>query len=248
MKIQKKSLAVILAVLTVFFSVCVAFTATAASVKQGTYKKVTKENVYYKISVPGEGYITLTAKSSLNPAEEYSYASMDCELLNSKKEYVTDYSSDSILYSYTNGHSTDSKKIPVSKGTYYVRIRSVGSTYGATNQFMYTFTSVKQPTNYCIAKATTLKASKKATVYQTPKYNFDRWFKITLSKNKRITITQTGLSCDFDLYNADGKKVELEYQSRTSKSKIKLASGTYYIRCEAIYDNSKSGLTTFYWK
>lgn len=247
MKNKKKSLAVILAVLTVFFSICVAFTANAASVKPGTYKKVTKE-AYYKISVSDEGYITLSAKSLKNSSESYSYASMNCELLNSKKEKVTDYSSECSVYTYTSGQQTGSKKIAVSKGTYYIHVNSVSSNYGATNQFMYTFKAVKQPTNYCVAKATTLKASKKVTVYQTQKYNFDRWFKITLSKNQKVTITQSGYSSDFELYNSEGKKISLEYSNRTLKSKIKLASGTYYICYRALYDFSKSGYTTFSWK
>ncbi len=247
MKIRKKSLAVILVVLTVLLSVCAAFSASAASIKEGTYKKVAKE-AYYKISVSGEGYITLYGKSSKSSSSGYSFASMDCELLNSKKEAVTEYSSDCSVYTYTSGKPTESKKIPVSKGTYYIHVESVSSNNGGASYVKYTFKSVKQPTNYCVAKATTLKASTKATVYQTPQYNFDRWYKIKLTKNQKVTISYSSSASGIELYSADGERINLDYSNKTLKSKIKLASGTYYICYKALYDFAHADYSTFSWK
>ncbi len=245
MKIRKKSLAVILAVLTVLLSVCAAFSVSAASIKAGTYTKVTKET-YYKISVSGEGYITLSGKSSKSSSGGYSYASMDCELLNSKKEKVSYYSTD--IYTYSGGNPTETKKIAVSKGTYYIHVRSVSASGGGANYILYTFKSIKQPTNYCVAKATTLKRATKTTVYQSQQYNFDRWYKIKLTKNQKVSITYSSSASDFKLYNAEGEQISLDYSNKTYKSKIKLASGTYYICYRAMYNFTRTDFTTFSWK
>ena len=72
----------------------------------------------------------------------------------------------------------------IPKGTYYlwssepIKIR-------------WSFIKAPNPSNYCKAKAKKLSSGKKETVVFNDNYEYPRWYKISLTKRKTITIIVT---------------------------------------------------------
>ena len=185
---------------------------------------------YYKLVVPGEGYITLSGKNTKGGVAYF-------DILNSKKKFFSDPQT-----VYGVGTKGESIKVPVSKGTYYIRLND--DSYwglGGYAYAKYTFTSIKQPKNYCIAKAVTLKSGSFKKIYQTPKYSFDRFFKIKLTKAKKITVTANSYAYIYDvegnsISTTDDYDVDNIFIYKTKK----LKAGTYYIQVLYPYDDPYS--------
>lgn len=143
--------------------------------------------------------------------------------------------------------------IPVKKGTYYLKARD----YTAIK---YTFK--KDPSKKCYTKkkAQTVKKNKTAIaiIYSgDKKKTWTRYFKIKLKKKQRIHLdcTEQGYLGWGDLYNEDGKHIEIEniYDNHglfikcqgTSK---KMKKGTYYFRLNEKWSSKsrKRNLGTFF--
>ena len=81
-----------------------------------------------------------------------------------------------------------------------------------------------------MGKALTLKAGSYKKIYQTPKYSFDRYFEIKLTKAKKITIKSTS---EVLIYDDEGNWIDTTSSDTggiwTNKTK-KLKAGSYYIR------------------
>ena len=236
MKQIKKIFCIIMTVAFVLAFACPASNAYAAtkSITEGEWKNAHSETDYYKVVVEGEGYITLTSKCD----EDGAYY----EILNSKKHTFSDKSFVDCGY-----YGDKTIKVAVSKGTYYIHF--FGDEGCDTACVKYTFTSIKQKTNYCKAKAITLKAKTKVKFYQTPKYGFDRYFKIKLSTKKKITVYSDSY---IDIFSSKGKQYDtttdfaddsVNYKHRTTK---KLPAGTYYI-ISRVYNPGKSSIETIKW-
>lgn len=182
------------------------------------------DDEYTKITIAKEGYVTVTGK--VNPSQ----------FLNAKKESVNGKN--------IKKDGRDVVKIyPVSKGTYYV-----------DKTASYKFTAIQQPANYCKAKAITANQGKTVTVYQTPDYHFNRWYKIKTTKKQSISIAKD-ITVDFYLYDSRGKQINFT-QKKNGKDYISvtesLPKGTYYVYIEAntaysSFDNP-SRIITFSWK
>ena len=241
MKKSKKLLAFLLSVLTVALIACPVIAVNAATVKTisaGSYVKVTNSTkYYYKVTVKSEGYITLYGKGVKNNRYGYAYI----ELLNSKKKaFMNTYPSYINVDTYTD--NTASIKYPVSAGTYYIHVRDVSST--GSFSVKYTFKAITQPANYCIAKAKALASGTVSTVYQTPGYNFERWYKITLKSNKKISVTTNE---SVDIFDNEGNRIPYDYSSGKYTTKSKMVAGTYYIRLDACYEIKKAKICTLKW-
>ena len=211
--------------------------AYTKSITEGEWKNAHSENDYYKVVVGGEGYITLTSKSDKEGYIPYY------EILNSKKHEFSDHT-------YVDGGYDGNRtiKVAVSKGTYYIHY--FGDESDDTACVKYTFTSIKQPTNYCKGKAITLKAGTKKKMYQTPKYGFNRYFKIKLGTKRRISVYSES---KIFIFNSKGEDLDtsvdftddgnvLKY--RTTK---KLSAGTYYI-VSMVDSPGKSAINTVRWQ
>ena len=222
--------------LMTFMLVMGSMTVSAATTTQnlGQNKWVNydgKVDTYYKITVPNDGYITL---SVANPSGSY----MDVDMHNKSKKYLggiifTDKKNDTATYA-------------VAKGTYYLRAYQ---TKGF--QLKYKFTKAVNKSNYCIGKAVKLKKNAKVTVVQSPMNNYDRWYKITLTKKQKINMSIIG-SGSMTLYDADCEQVSLKsnYKSGTETYVTKQAQkkGTYYVRVRSYHNYSQAEMCTFSWK
>ncbi len=223
MKQLKKIFCIVMTMAFIFAFACPAATADAAtkSIKEGKWVTVSSTSNYYKVTVKGEGYITLTAKNKKGSA--------DFVLLDNDKELFSDPG-----YLFCT-FGTESIKVPVSKGTYYIKLTSEVE-FGGKASVKYTFTPLKTKTNYCIDNAITLKPGKYTKIYQTPGYSFDRFFKIKLKTDKKITVKSKS---EVLLYDDEGEIVDTvqdydDLEVRIYKTK-KLKAGTYYIQAQYMY-------------
>ncbi len=227
MKHLKKILCLVMVLAFVFTFASPVSTADAAtkSIKEGVWKNIKSTSNYYKVVVPGEGYVTLSAKNTKGGIAYFDF-------LNSKKEYFSDPET-----VYGSGTKATSIKVPVSKGTYYIRLNDdsyfdlAGYAYAK-----YTFTSIKQAKNYCMGKALTLKSGSYKKIYQTPKYSFDRFFKIKLDTAKKITVKSLS---EIRIYDTEGGEIDTtqnydDIELRIYKTK-KLKAGTYYLQVQYMY-------------
>ena len=187
---------------------------------------------YYKVVAPSEGFFTVSVKKGKS-------TSFNAYLNVNKK---LDPNTDNSFYWRSNENIN---MIPVSKGIYYFWTQP-----GQT--IKYKFTKVTQKKNYCVGKALPLKKGKKEVVCQTPKYNFNRWFKISLPKKQAITLWF--YEDDWcDVYDEELNYIELEHASSSSPKWFtkKMPKGDYYIKVSSSgysnYNNT-SYVHTLYWK
>ena len=216
---------------------------SAGTVAKGTNKstytsRTTTEKIFiYKITVPDNGYITVTNYSAYEELYIYkTLAAAKVEIAKTNDAFAEDYAK--------------SAKFPVTKGTYYIRTWA-----GYSNNFKYTFTKVAVTSNLYRAAATSLKAGVKKTICVPDGYQAYRWYKISVSSKKTITISFKDLKGSMDkdypnftLFSAGGEQINVVHGSGTTyKSAKKLAAGTYYIRVNSIWDED-SYLYTLSWK
>lgn len=238
MKKMRRALAMLLACLMVI----VAFpTVSKAAGKTYTLKEgktvVAREyGDFYKITVKGDGYITLSAAAVPTTLTGNMYG-------GSVRLCMAD--KDTAVYGKDGKYSVDfdksgkfaSVQFPVSAGTYFIRSYS-------DCKIKFNFKAVKPATNYCKAKATEMKKNKSVTIMQTPDYAGNRWFKIKLTKKQAITFTGSVslYSSDFKIVNANNVDVvglSNKWQSTSGKT-IKtpvLKKGTYYVRVRETFDS-----------
>ena len=252
MKNSKKLFAVMLTVIMAFCALCPTLMASAATKSISADKVVSvSSDAYYKLSVPGEGVLTVSV--TWNAKADRASASGSFYVLNSKKKEFDSYNYYLSNYVYKDA-KTKSANLAVSKGTYYIQARNISKSNGGKIQLKYSFKAISQPSNYCIGKAISLPAGKTVKMYQTQKYSFDRWFTIKLSKNKVVSFAKTG-NGSIELFDSDGDHVETAYNSSKStsdkyvyESKNVLAKGTYYV-CMTNYksNNYKTSIVTLKW-
>jgi len=228
---------------TLVFATCgmsVMAADTTKTLKQNVWftQKSSEGYVYNKITIPNDGYITVTVEKS-NKAD---YAWID--LYDSKKSYAGD-----ILY------NSDDKKVvanyPVRKGTYYLK----GSAYN-NYKYKWKFTKAVNKNNYCASKAISLNANKEVVVVNTVKDAYDRWYKIKLTKKKSIDfwLTRAGGSGYVYLYDDEMEQLDTVYDDDDDcyYTRNKLAKGTYYVRLVPAHyynnKNNKANLISFKWK
>ena len=185
----------------------------------------------YKISVPSNGYTVFKTESSKTDLGVY-------EAPKSGKAY---YESKCIVT--LSGAKTYYRVLK--KGTYYVYAEK-------GDEFMWTFRSYANPTNYCIAKASSLAANQKVTVAYNHGYEYARWYKISTTSKKTIAMTLKELdkgSMSISLYNSKKESVSLTVSGNVYKTKSSVSKGTYYIRVRSdSYDTIFGRIAQLSWK
>ena len=236
---MKRTKKIFCVIMTLAFVFAFAYPAPAAyastkTITEGEWLYAHSNADYYKIVVSGEGYLTITSKSET--AIPYY------EILNSKKHVFSDQS-------FVDGgfDGSETIKVAVSKGTYYIHY--FGDEDCDTACVKYTFTPIKQKTNYCKAKVITLKRGKTTKIYQTPKYGFDRYYKIRLSTARKITVYSGSYVDIFDskrnCYDTDTEFTDDSYIFKHTTEK-KLPKGTYYI-VSRVQDPGQSAIYKLKW-
>lgn len=197
------------------------------------YYESTDTDVYtcyiYKINVPANGYLRIA--SSATSKEIKIYKSID--------------KTEEIDWQYEN-------EVATLKGSRaYYRILPRGYYYihaDPGTKFNWSFNRKKTVYNYCRARAVSLKAGAKTGVFFTCGYEYDRWYKVTLTRNKTITVTLSRLDAEynsslngFDVYDLQGKAVNCPELTKTSYRTGTLRKGTYYIRIWRDRDEDEYG-------
>lgn len=194
----------------------------------------------YKINIPANSYIRIQTNNSTN------YINLYKQFNKNKKLYESDY----VISVY--GKKTYNIVLP--KGTYYIYNDSSNNL-----AVKWTYTQVKNPVNYCRAKAYPLAAGKKRTLVFNYKYEFGRWFKIQLTKKKAITITSKYLdgsdySANISVFDSRGYRIDTSELTRTTERTQILPKGTYYIRvsrssyADDDYDLYRNRMCQFFWE
>ena len=188
----------------------------------------------YKINVPANYYITLSLKKTNGGIYIYN------SLTTNWEKYFMGYDS----YS---GKKTFNIVLP--KGIYY--FGNYGYSSNSVGAFKYKFTKYVNKANYKASKALAWNAGKKVTIVQSPGHNYERWYKVRLTKKKRITVYGAE---NIELYDAKHQYVEMtgnEYSDGTVFSSYdKLKAGTYYIRifgARPYYGNPWYGSVQIVW-
>ncbi len=169
----------------------------------------------YKVTVPANYYMTLTIKG-----EQYTDLYLS-KALKGSSENPLDY--------WYNSQSTGAKTFYVAlpKGTYYL---FSDYNYGKF-AFKYKLCKYVTKPNYISSKALNWKANKKLPIVQLPGNNFARWYKIKLTKKKRIYVYGAN---DIDLFDAKRQPLEVRSSDDSDNdiyySYNKLNAGIYYIR------------------
>lgn len=192
--------------------------------------------VYYKVTVPKTGGLTINLES-----EYSSYVT----LLNSSKKAISDetyyYSSDNAVY------------FAVAKGTYYIKVKNSSNNY----RIKYTFKAITDSSGTEKAKAKKLTAGKAVTGVVTTADSTKKvdWYKITLPKSQKVKITFTGstsgvIALEFYGGGISGSITRsLRYVnddasfSAETWSSDKLPKGTYYIKITKDAKNSSGSYT-----
>lgn len=189
-----------------------------ASNSYRTSKKGKKYYQYYKISVAKAGQLTFSLSGS-------GIAS----LYKSKSDMVNNGNNDS---SRIISHRDQNKSVAVEKGTYYLEIWNVEA--GKNGKGKYSFKAAGKAGNYSIATAKGLKANKAVSIMFTPKTNYDRWFKISVGKKKKIAFltNHSDYGRTLELYDSEFESIEMTGSGADLKTATKKAQpkGTYYVR------------------
>lgn len=138
----------------------------------------------------------------------------------------------------TTSLASGTNEYALAKGSYYIQFYD----YNNNSQLRVTVKPVKKTgvTNYCAATATPLKAGKTVQVAQSANYSHARWFKIQLSKAKKISVTVTPTGAGVTLYNAKLGALPYTVSSGKTESREKLPKGTYYIKVSDITVNASA--------
>ncbi len=179
----------------------------------------------YKINVPANGYLRIASSASSKEIRIY-------KSINNKNDI---YSQNSIVS--LKGSRVYYRILP--RGYYYIQA-------DPGTKFNWSFNRKKAVYNYCRAKAVGLKAGAKTGIFFTCGYEYDRWYKVSLTKAKTITVTFNCLDKDyfewsflkgFDIYDSRGEYVKCPELTKTTYRTGTLRKGTYYIRVWRSYDD-----------
>jgi len=178
MKHMQRTVALVLALVVVMaaFSTCAlaADRYRVETLKKGTWYKVPyedKANTIYKLALSADSIVTVNWKGNKTGNANFDiYTDQKC---NNNVRYCIDDDklSGSEIYVFT-------------KGTYYIQMYEdqVYEDQGRpTSQVKVTVQKAVNQSNYCRAKAVSLKRNKTVKIAQTSNYCYDRWYRITLN-------------------------------------------------------------------
>ncbi|MBQ6636752.1 MAG: hypothetical protein IJH81_10395 [Lachnospiraceae bacterium] len=179
-----------------------------------TYNYSEKYQDYYKFTVPSTGYIKLDQDTSKTTSHHNA----------PRLSIETNYTEGGIR---TMNVYDDTSYIALPKGTYYI--------YASHDKmrFKYQFVKQSRTSNYCMAKAEALKAGKNKMLVFDYGYEFTKWYKVDLTKSKRIRIwaaSKDGYG-DFTpiVIDKDGEMYDVTFLYANKSQTEVLPKGTYYI-------------------
>ena len=208
--------------LLMLFVVFIPMRANAATIENGVPTALQREGkAFYKFTLEDDSLITLNwVKNNRDLA---------CFQI-----YLDRNKTQSLTYGYYPFGEVSGKIIfPLKRGTYYVEMFDGDSKYAPTTKVKFSWTSAKNYSkdNYSLATAKTLKANTLEEVVQIRKYNYTRWYKISLKKAQRIIVESANDFSYLDLTILDSK-LNSVYQNYSDYDFIlttKVPKGTYYI-------------------
>ena len=174
--------------------------ATPKLMPQGTYVTF-KPGEKYKITIPANGYIKV-----YNPSQSWE--------VSFKKSGQPETAL------YTN----KTQLVPTNTGTYYIRNGS-----DSAIKLKYKYVKVANTTNYCMKRASALAAGKTKTICVNNGREFDRWYKIKLTKSKTITLYTHRMHYDLSIYNSEFEEFSCSPLEDGKLKSPKLPKGTYYL-------------------
>ncbi|MGC2871961.1 hypothetical protein ACDL92_01520 [Ihubacter sp. mB4P-1] len=212
-------------------------TLTKGKIFRGSSPDGSDKVSYYKVTVPGNGYLTVSFLES-----DSSYPSYSIKLANSKKNFLFPN------FEYISSSKGYKTRIGVKKGTYYIAVKNSDKAYG----MKVSYTSVKENSGTTKGKAKSIYKgnTKKGIINASQSSTSGDWykFKITKSQYVKFNIDVMGNSgggsggLKFSFYQA-GKNyaaftknlygdASADIQLYTSGYGTKLAPGTYYIKVQ----------------
>ncbi len=178
---------------------------------------------------------------------------------NAKKKAVIriydDKNKMTLVHAVSNMGSNGKDFIALDAGTYYVDMFDNTATPTTVVKFSWTSASKYSRENYSAKTAKKLNPDTLVTIVCTNNYNYDRWYKITLTEAQKVTIKAPyGGVAYLYIYNKDFEWLNDNYDSNDNtifSSVDVLPKGTYYIFCDVSKTNFYSGLgnyITFKWQ
>ena len=220
------------------------------------YVEATDNTMLHRLVIPSDGVISITGVehgSTRNWGLRFSLLQANSVAINGSGR----------SYTYVDGtdknSSNFSKEFALKAGLYYIRV---------TNTDYYTirtmFTAVNDQGNSKKKKGTTLKkkATKTALFGAGETYAKTEWFKFTLKKPQKVTLTiNTYGDASFRVtfsgpkpfkkgdtnYISPGYTRTVKYWVQRGRKKLKLSKGTYYIKVQRS-SNDESGYCSISWK
>lgn len=241
MKTMNRRIALILAVVMIWACFgCAALADGEKFVTATTGKALkVKASTVYKLKVPKYSIVTITMSNKAGSRVSVG--------LYGTKDFDGPFVSGCNIY-------TEDKNAEVSrvlgKGVYYIKSKEEpdydSKVTTPTATIKLTVTPVADDKNYSPSTAKLIKAYKKTRVAISPMTLYTRWYKIKLTKNKKLSIygqDSDGRTIeDWDVYvlNSKLEQVKMVYNGSSVKpgliSQEKLPAGTYYIHPKNIGD------------
>lgn len=213
------------------------------------------ELAYYKVKVPATGYLTISSTKNTTDWPE----------LHVK---VTDAKKNSLFSGFEKLYGTYKTRVGVTKGTYYIAVKTTDDAYG----LKYTFTKVKESkTGRNKSTATTIKkgGTKKGILSAKQDKNAADWYTFTIGKKQKVKIEAKSLAGGYAKGPTRNTKISLYFYKKGKKAWFyhydlladqtktilvhtpngdpeKLSSGTYYIKVKRIKDGT--GYYRLTWK
>lgn len=189
----------------------------------------------YKIKVPAEGYIRVFMNDSHLTEHIHGNHMPDIALYDSYKI------ADENVY-MTCAFRDETNWLAVKKGTYYLSPRYAGT------KFRWNFQKKSSGSNYCMAKAETVKNGKNSVLYYGYGYEFSKWYKVKLTKKQKIKAFARPMECKLGkrrrrdpgpglamvIVDSKYKKVATSHVANYTEMTGLLNKGTYYIRLERL--------------
>ncbi len=209
--------------LLMLFVVFIPMRANAATIENGVPTALQREGkAFYKFTLEDDSLLTV---NWVKNNRDLAYMQI----------YLDRNKTQSLFPGYLPLSEVSGKfMVPFKRGTYYVEMYDGDSKYAPTTKVKFSWTSAKKYSkdNYSLATAKTLKANTLEEVVQIRKYNYTRWYKITLKKAQRIIVESANeYSYTYGLTILDSKlqSVSRNYSDYDFILTTKLPKGTYYI-------------------
>lgn len=217
----------------------------------------TDSTMLHRLEVPSDGVVSFTG------VEYSSYSNnkygLSFSLLSSSFTPINRYGSSSTYVNGTDVNSSSfSREYALKRGTYFIRV---------TNTKYYTirtlFTAANDQGGLSKKKAATLKrkAQKSCVFGAGETYDKAEWFKINLTKPRKLTLEVTAhgdasYRVTFSgpkpykkgdvSYVSSGNVMTAKYWIRRGRKKLKLKKGKYYVKIQR-RSNDVSGYCTVKW-